>query len=126
LNMSALNNGLRPRLADFLPLELAFDIGHQAAVEDRLPILSAIVYAVQADNRSLKIKTNKTGRPHHLRQGGTQERRFVVVARSRNKRRDHIAIPVAEGDYLITLDLLVCIEADVVAALFRSRRGAVA
>jgi hypothetical protein len=30
-----------------------------------------------------------------------------VVARSRNKRRDDIAIPVAEGDYLIALDLLV-------------------
>ena len=41
-----------------------------------------------------------------------------MVARSRDKRRDDIAIPVAEGDYLIALDLLVCVEADVVAALF--------
>jgi len=49
-----------------------------------------------------------------------------VVARSRDKRRDDIAIPVAEGDYLIALDLLVCVEADVVAALFRRRRGAIA
>ena len=105
---------------------IGIDIGHHAAVEDRLPILSAIVYAVQADNRSLKVKTNKTGYPHHARQGRAQERQFIVVARSRDKRRDDIAISVAEGDDLIALDLLVSVEADVVAALFRSRRGAIA
>jgi hypothetical protein len=59
LNMSALNNGFRPRLADFLPLGLALNIGHHAAIEDRLPILPAIVTTVQADDRSLKLKTNR-------------------------------------------------------------------
>ena len=101
---------------------IGIDIGHHAAVEDRLPILSAIVYAVEADNRSLKVKTNKTGYPHHVRQGRAQERRFIVVARSRDKRRDDIAIPVAEGDDLIALDLLVRVEADVVAALIATSR----
>ena len=45
-----------------------------------------------------------------------------MVARSRDKRRDDIAIPVAEGDDLIALDLLVRVEADVVAALIATSR----
>ena len=49
-----------------------------------------------------------------------------MVARSRDKRRDDIAIPVAECDYLIALSLLVCVEANVIAALFRRCRGAIA
>ena len=49
-----------------------------------------------------------------------------MVPRSRDKRRDDIAISVAEGDDLIAFDLLVSVEADVVAALFRRRRRAIA
>jgi hypothetical protein len=41
-----------------------------------------------------------------------------VVAGSRDKRRDDIAIPVAEGNDLIALDLLMPVEADVVAPFF--------
>jgi hypothetical protein len=48
-----------------------------------------------------------------------------VVPRSRDKRRDDIAIAVAEGHDLIALDLLVSVEADVVATLFRSRCRAI-
>jgi hypothetical protein len=49
-----------------------------------------------------------------------------VVPRSRDKRRDDIAIAVAEGHDFIAFDLLVSVEADVVAALFCSRRRAIA
>ena len=38
-----------------------------------------------------------------------------MVAGSRDKRRDDIAVPVAEGNDLIALDLLMPVEADVVA-----------
>jgi hypothetical protein len=44
----------------------------------------------------------------------------------RNKRRDDIAIAIAEGDDLIALDLLVPAETDVVAALLRRCRRTVA
>jgi hypothetical protein len=40
---------------------IGMDIGHHAAIEDRLPILPAIVTTVQADDRSLKLKTNRPG-----------------------------------------------------------------
>jgi hypothetical protein len=49
-----------------------------------------------------------------------------VVPRSRDKRRDDIAIAVAEGYDLIAFDLLVSVETDVVAALFCCRRRAIA
>ena len=49
-----------------------------------------------------------------------------MVPRSRDKCRDDIAIPVAEGDDLIAFDLLVSVEADIVASLFRGRRRAIA
>ena len=49
-----------------------------------------------------------------------------MVPGSRDKRRDDIVISVAEGDDLIAFDLLVSVKANVVAALFRSRRGAIA
>jgi hypothetical protein len=58
---------------------------------------------------------------------------LLVTLKRRRKNAEQVEIavraqfvPVAEGDYLITLDLLVCVEADVVAALFRGRRGAIA
>ena len=41
-----------------------------------------------------------------------------MVAGSRDKRRDDIAVPVAEGNDFIALDLLMPVEADVVAPFF--------
>jgi len=41
------------------------------------------------------------------------------------KRRDHVAIAVAEGDDVVAFQLLVPVEADVVATLFGGRRRAV-
>ena len=49
-----------------------------------------------------------------------------MVAGSRDKRRDDIAIPVTKGDDLIALDLLVSVEADVVAPFLRRRGRAIA
>ena len=49
-----------------------------------------------------------------------------MVPRSRDKRRDDIAIAVTEGHNLIAFDPLVSVETDVVAGLFRSRRRAIA
>jgi hypothetical protein len=118
LNMSALNNGFRPRLVNFLPPGIGIDVGHHAAVEDRLRILPAIVDPIQADNCSTQVDTNGTGYSCHDRQCVAEKRRFIVVAGSRDKWRDDIAIPVAEGNDLIALDLLMPVEADVVAPFF--------
>jgi len=113
-------------LGGFPASGISIDIGHHAAVEDRLPVLPAIVNAVQADDRPLKVKTYRAGYLHHIWQRLAQEWRFTVVPRSRDKWRDDIAIAVAEGHDLIAFDLLVPVETDVVATLFRGRRRAIA
>src|SRR3982074_1111446 len=61
---------------------IGIDIGHHAAVEDRLSILSAIVNAVQTDNRSLKINASRTGHAHHVWQRRAKQWRFVVITGS--------------------------------------------
>ena len=105
---------------------IGIDIGYHTAIEDRLPVLPTIVNAVQADDRSLKVKAYRAGYLHYTWQRRPQEWRFTVVPRSRDKRRDDIAIAVAEGHDLIAFDLLVPVETDVVAALFCCRRRAIA
>src|SRR5450631_4000805 len=55
----------------------------------------------------------------------SQQRRLIAIARSRNKRCDHIAIAIAEGDDFIAFDFLVAAEAEVVAALLRCRGCAI-
>ena len=90
---------------------IGIDVGDHAAVEESLalPILPAIVDAIQTDDGSLKVQTNRTGHSHHVWQGRSQERRFVVkFPGSRDKRRHDIAIPVAEGDYLIAALAFLC------------------
>ena len=113
LNMSALNNGFRPRLTDFLPRGLALILGTIAAIENRLPVLPAIVTTIQADDRFLKLKTNRTSYAYHIWQGRAQKGRFTVVPRSGDERRDDAAIAVAEGHDLIAF-----------AALWRQARAA--
>src|ERR1700728_3979497 len=102
--------GIEKRLpatfGEFPASGIGIDIGHHATSEDRLPILPAIINPIQADNCSAQVYANGAGYSCHYRQGVAQERRFIMVARSRDKRRDDIAIPVAEGDDLIALDLL--------------------
>ena len=105
LNMSVLNNGFRPRLVNFLPLGLALILG-TCRVEDRLPVLPTIVNAVQADNRSLKVKANRTGCLHHAWQGRPQEWRFAVVSGSRDKRRETLQFRSQKATTLSPLTLL--------------------
>ena len=59
-------------------------------------------------------------------EGFAQQRRFIAIARRRNKRRDHIAIAIAEGDDLVAFHLLVTAETSVVAAFLRRGRCTVA
>jgi len=66
----------------------------------------------------LEVKANRVGDPRHQWQGFAQQRRFIAIARRRNKRRDHIAITIAEGDDLVAFHLLVTAETNVVAAFF--------
>ena len=49
-----------------------------------------------------------------------------MIAGSRDKWRDDIAVAVAKGHDLVAFDLLVSVEADIVASLFRGRRRAIA
>src|SRR5271166_635138 len=126
LEYVSIEQRLPATFGEFPASGIGIDIGNHAAVEDRLPVLPAIVGAVQADNRSLKVKANRTGCPHHVWQGCPQEWRFVVISGSRDKRRDDIAVPVTEGYDLIAFDLLVSVEADVVASFLRRRGRAIA
>ena len=57
---------------------------------------------------------NGTSYSCHDRQGVAQDRRLIMVAGSRDKRRDDIAVPVTKSHDLVALDLLVSVEADVV------------
>src|SRR3979490_1506170 len=76
---------------------IGVDVGTHAAAEDRLPVLPAIVNAIQADDRALKVKASGTGGPHHIWQRRAKQWRFVMITGSGDKRRDDIAVPVAKG-----------------------------
>ena len=102
------------------------DIGNHPAIENGFAVPPAIVDAIQANDSSLKIKANCKGEARHQRQGFSQKRRFITIAGRRNKRRNHIAIAIAESDDLVALHLLVPAEADVVAAFLRRCRRTIA
>jgi len=57
---------------------------------------------------------------------GRASRNSIAIARRRNKRRDHIAIAIAEGDDLVAFHLLVTAETNIVAAFLRRGRCTVA
>jgi len=132
-------NGVEPLLEDRLVEDwfaaafgefpapgIRVDVWHHAAVEDRLPVTRAIVNAVQADNRFLKVNADGAGHSRHVWQGRAKQWRFVTIAGSGDKRRDDIAVPITKSDDVITLDLLVSVESDVVTALLRGRGRAIA
>ena len=102
------------------------DIGNHPAIENGFAVPPAIVDAIQAYDRSLKIKANCKGEARHQRQGFSQKRQFIAIAGRRNKRRNHIAIAIAESNDLVALHLLVPAEADVVAAFLRRCRRTIA
>ena len=66
-------------LGGFPASGIGIDVGQHAAIEDRLSVLPAIVSTVQTDDRSLKLKTNRTSYSHHVWQGHAQKWRFTVV-----------------------------------------------
>jgi hypothetical protein len=59
------------------------DIGNHPAIENGFPVPPAIVDAIQANDSSLKVKTNGKGDARHQRQGFSQERRFIAIPRRR-------------------------------------------
>ena len=124
------NGGVEERLAASLGASstagIRVDIGDHPAIENGFAVNPAIVDAIQADDSSFKVNANSIGDARHQRQGFPQKRRFIAIARRRNKRRDHIAMPIAEGDDLIAFHFLVTAETDVVAALLRRCRRSVA
>src|SRR5271165_1669015 len=97
------------------------------------PVAMATIDSTEDANKNLltsktpyKVHAHLPRDAHHFGQGLPQQRRFVAIARRRHERRDHVAMAVAEGDDFVALHLLVPAEAEVVAALFRRRCGAVA
>ena len=124
------NGGVEQRLAAtlgyFSTAWIRVDVRGHPAIENRFAINPAIVDAIQADNGSLKIKADSIADARHKRQGFPQERRFIAIARRRNKRRDHGATPIAENDDLVTLHFFVTTEPDVVAAFLRGCRRSIA
>ena len=113
--------GLAAALGGLSRPGIRIDVGDHAAIENGFPILPAIIDTVQADNGAVQLQTDGSRGFHHPWQCLAQHRRFIPVPRYRDKRRDHIAVPVAEGDHLVALDLLVSAVADVVQAV-SSRR----
>ena len=124
------NGGVEKRFAasleSFSTAGICVDIGNHPAIENGFAVSPAIVDAIQADDGSVKVNANSMGDARHQRQGFSQERRFIAIARRRNKRRDDIAIAIAEGDDLVAFDLLVPAETDVVAAFLRRCRRTIA
>lgn len=98
------------------PPRILVDVGRHASVENGLSILPAIVGTIQADNGSLQGESRRFGNSHDQWQRLAHHRRLVAIAGCADDRRDHIAVAVAEGDYLVALHLLVSTEADVVTA----------
>ncbi len=110
----------------FPATRIGVDVGRHAAIEDSLAVGPAVVDAIEADDAVVQGEANGAGDPRELRQGVAQQRRFVAVARCGHERRDYIAVPIAESDDLVALDLLVAAEAEVVAAFLGRGRRAVA
>ncbi len=117
------NGGIEERLAAslgrFPTPRIGVNVGGHTAIEDCFAVFPAIIDAIQADDGSLEVKANRMGDARHLRQGFTQERRFIAITSSSNKWRDHIAVAVAEGNDLIAFHFLVSAEPDVVATFLR-------
>jgi hypothetical protein len=124
------NGGIEQRLAAapgcFPGARIGVDVGRHAAIEDGLAVRSAIVDAVETEDGAAQREADGASDARDLRQCVAQQRRFIAVAWRRNERRDHVAVPIAEGDDLVALDLLVATEAEVVAAFLCRGRRAVA
>src|ERR1035437_4258142 len=93
------------------------DVGNHATVEDCLSVHLAIVGTVQADDAPSEIDANGLGDARQFRQRLWQQRGLIAVARRRNKRCDHVAVAVAERHDLVASEVLVPVEANVVATL---------
>lgn len=102
------------------------DVGDHTAIKNGFAIGPAIIDAIQTDDTALQIHADGSGNAHHLGQGRAQQRRFIAVAWCCDERRDHVAVAIAEGDDLVAFQLLVPVEANVVAALLGGRRRAIA
>ena len=118
LKIVSSKNGLRPRLVDCRS-GIRVDVWHHAAIENRLAILRAIVNTIQAHDRAAKIKADRTRDPLDLRQRVPKERRFILIARRGNERRNHVAISITKRDHLVAFELLVPVEADIVTTSLR-------
>jgi len=115
----------RSRLG-LLPITLVeWNVGNHAGVEDRLTVPAAIVDAIQTHDRALQIKADLSSDSAQRTQALDEHRRLVAVSGSGEKRCDHVAIPIADRDDFVTLDVLVPATTKVVTALLRSRRRAV-
>src|SRR5450631_3126981 len=125
LENSGIEEWLAASFGSISATRIRIDVGNHRAVENGFAILAAIVDAIQADDGSCQIQADRLRHARDLRQRLSQQRRLIAIARSRNKRCDHIAIAIAEGDDFIAFDFLVAAEAEVVAALLRCRGCAI-
>ena len=96
-----IEQGLAASLGGFSTTGIRIDIGNHPAIENGLSVSPTIVDAIQADDGSLKVNADRSGDARHQWQGFAQERRLITIAGCWNKRRNHIAMPIAEGDDLV-------------------------
>ena len=121
---SRVEQRLATSLNGFSSTGIGVDIGNHPAIKNGFPIHSTIVDAIQTNDGSSKVKANSLSDSRHQRQGFSQEWRFIAIAGSLNKRRDHITTTIAEGDDLVAFHLLVSAKTYIVAAfLCRCRRA---
>jgi hypothetical protein len=95
-------------------------------VEDGFPVLFAVIDAVKTHDAPLEAESDRTSNAEHSWQFLAKKRGFVLVARGADEGGDHIAVAIAKRYDFVTLEVLMPVVSEVVAAFLRSRAGTVA
>jgi hypothetical protein len=86
LNNGWVENGFAPPLRCLSTTRIFRNIRNHAAIEDGFAVGATIIDPIQADDGLVQVESDLFGDASHFRQRLLQQRRFVPVAGSRNKR----------------------------------------
>lgn len=121
-----IEDALWARLRCFSATKVLGNIGNHAMVEDRFPVLFAVIDAVKTYDAPLKAESDRTSDAEHSRQFLAKKRGFVLVAGGADEGGDHIAVAIAKRHDFVPLEVFMAVVSEVVAAFLRSRAGTVA
>jgi hypothetical protein len=119
-------DALWSRLRRFLIARVLGNIGNHVMVEDGFPVLFAVIDTVEAHDAPIEVESDKTSNREHFWQFLAKKRGFVVIAGSTDERGDHIAVAIAKRHDFVTLEVLMAVVSEVVAAFLRRRTGTIA